>query len=216
LREAIQPHGTANMHFLLRLTCFVLIGVSAQAEDRLPTIPPAQYSPEQKQAAAEFEAARKVPVFGPFEPLMYSPAVMSQARAMGDYLRYKSAIGNTLSELAILLTAREWTQDFEWSVHYPIALKAGIRQDIADAIAEGRRPATLSADEEIVYDYSIELLKNKQVSNLTFERAKTRFGAKGVVDMTGIVGYYTFLAMQLNAAQYPPAKDAKKLPRMPP
>jgi len=204
------------MHFLLRLTCFVLIGVSAQAEDRLPTIPPAQYSPEQKQAAAEFEAARKVPVFGPFEPLMYSPAVMSQARAMGDYLRYKSAIGNTLSELAILLTAREWTQDFEWSVHYPIALKAGIRQDIADAIAEGRRPATLSADEQIVYDYSMELLKNKQVSNLTFERAKMRFGAKGVVDMTGIVGYYTFLAMQLNAAQYPPAKDAKKLPRMPP
>ena len=206
------------MHFLLRLVSFVFIfiGVSAQADDRLPTIPPAQYSPEQKQAAAEFEAARKVPVFGPFEPLMYSPAVMSQARAMGDYLRYKSAIGNTLSELAILLTAREWTQDFEWSVHYPIALKAGIRQDIADAIAEGRRPATLSADEEIVYDYAMELLRNKQVSNSTFERAKTRFGAKGVVDMTGIVGYYTFLAMQLNAAQYPPAKDAKKLPRLPP
>jgi 4-carboxymuconolactone decarboxylase len=204
------------MHFLLRLASLVLIGVSAQADDRLPTIPPAQYSPEQKQAAAEFEAARKVPVFGPFEPLMYSPAVMSQARAMGDYLRYKSAIGNTLSELAILLTAREWTQDFEWSVHYPIALKAGIRQDIADAIAEGRRPATLSADEEIVYDYTMELLRNKQVSNLTFERAKMRFGARGVVDMTGIVGYYTFLAMQLNAAQYPPAKDAKKLPRLPP
>ena len=204
------------MHFLLRLASLVLIGVAAQAEDRLPTIPPAQYSPEQKQAAAEFEAARKVPVFGPFEPLMYSPAVMSQARAMGDYLRYKSAIGNTLSELAILVTAREWTQDFEWSVHYPIALKAGIRQDVADAIAEGRRPATLSADEEIVYGYAMELLKNKQVSNLTFERAKTRFGAKGVVDMTGIVGYYTFLAMQLNAAQYPPAKDAKKLPRLPP
>jgi 4-carboxymuconolactone decarboxylase len=204
------------MHFLLRLASFVLIGVSAQADDRLPTIPPAQYSPEQKQAAAEFEAARKVPVFGPFEPLMYSPAVISQARAMGDYLRYKSAIGNTLSELAILLTAREWTQDFEWSVHYPIALKAGIRQDTADAIAEGRRPAILNADEEIVYDYAMELLRNKQVSNLTFERAKTRFGAKGVVDMTGIVGYYTFLAMQLNAAQYPPAKDAKKLPRWPP
>ena len=204
------------MHFLLRLALLVLIGVSAEAEDRLPTIPPAQYSPEQKQAAAEFEAVRKVPVFGPFEPLMYSPAVMSEARAMGDYLRYKSAIGNTLSELAILLTAREWTQDFEWSVHYPIALKAGIRQDTADAIAEGRRPAALSADEAIVYDYAMELLKNKQVSNLTFERAKTRFGAKGVVDMTGIVGYYTFLAMQLNAAQYPPAKDAKKLPRIPP
>ena len=207
----------ANMHFFRSsLVCLGFIGLSAHAEDRLPAIAPAQYSPEQKQAAADFEAARKVPVFGPFEPLMYSPAVMSQARAMGDYLRYKSAIGNTLSELAILLTAREWTQDYEWAVHYPIALKAGIRSEIADAIADGRRPAALSADEEIVYDYAMELLKNKQVSNATFERAKARFGARGVVDMTGIVGYYTFLAMQLNAAQYPQPKDAKKLARMPP
>jgi 4-carboxymuconolactone decarboxylase len=205
------------MHVLrFGLACFALIGYSAWAEERLPTILPAQYSAEQKQAAADFEAARKSPVFGPFEPLMYSPAVMSQARAMGDYLRYKSAIGNTLSELAILLTAREWTQDYEWSVHYPIALKAGIRPEIADAIADGRRPMALSADEEIVYDYAMELLKNKQVSNATFERAKVRFGARGVVDMTGIVGYYSFLAMQLNVAQYAPGKGAKKLPRMPP
>ena len=200
----------------LSLTGLLTLGAyAAQAQDRLPTIPPAQYTAEQKQAAAEFEAARKVAVFGPFEPLMHSPQVMLQARAMGDYLRYKSAIGNTLSELAILLIAREWTQDFEWSVHYPIALKAGIKQEIADAIAEGRRPS-MSPDEEIVYDYSMELLKNKQVSNTTFERAKTRFGTKGVVDMTGILGYYSFLAMQLNAAQYPSPKDAKKLPRMPP
>jgi 4-carboxymuconolactone decarboxylase len=200
----------------LSLTGLLALGAhAAQAQDRLPTIPPAQYTAEQKQAAAEFEAARKVAVFGPFEPLMHSPQVMSQARAMGDYLRYKSAIGNTLSELAILLIAREWTQDFEWSVHYPIALKAGIKQEVADAIAEGRRPS-MSPDEEIVYDYSMELLKNKQVSNMTFERAKARFGAKGVVDMTGILGYYTFLAMQLNAAQYQPPKDAKRLPRMPP
>jgi 4-carboxymuconolactone decarboxylase len=205
------------MHFFrLGLLGLVLLGLSAQAQERLPTIPPSQYSPEQKQAAADFEAARKVPVFGPFEPLMYSPAVMSQARAMGDYLRYKSAIGNTLSELEILLTAREWTQEYEWSVHYPIALKAGIKAEIADAIADSRRPAALSADEEIVYDYAVELLKNKQVSNATFERAKARFGAKGVVDMTGIVGYYTFLAMQLNVAHYPIAKDGKKLPRLPP
>jgi 4-carboxymuconolactone decarboxylase len=194
--------------------CVVLV---AQAQERLPAIPPGQYTPEQKQAAADFEAARGVPVFGPFEPMMHSPEVMSQARAMGDYLRFKSAIGNTLSELAILLTAREWTQDYEWAVHYPIALKAGIRQEIADAIADGRRPAGMSADEEIVFDYTSELLKTKQVSNVTFDRAKTRFGAQGVVDLTGIAGYYTFLAMQLNAAQYRQMpKDAKKLPRLPP
>lgn len=189
--------------------------LAAQAEERLPTIPPAQYTAEQKQAATDFEAARKVPVFGPFEPLMHSPEVMSQARAMGDYLRYKSAIGNILSELVILMTAREWAQDYEWNLHYPIALKAGIRREIADAIADGRRPSAMSADEEIVYDFSSELLKNKQVSDATFERAKSRFGTKGVVDMTGIAGYYTFLAMQLNTAQYQIPKDGTKLRRMP-
>jgi 4-carboxymuconolactone decarboxylase len=146
---------------------------------------------------------------------MYSPQVMSQARAMGDYLRYKSAIGNTLSELVILLTAREWTQDYEWSVHYPIALKAGIRKEVADDIAVGRRPTAMSPDEETVFDFTSELLRNKQVSDATFERAKSRLGMKGVVDMTGLVGYYTFLAMQLNVAQYPVAMDGKKLPRVP-
>jgi 4-carboxymuconolactone decarboxylase len=113
---------------------------------------------------------------------------MSQARAMGDYLRYQSAIGNTLSELMILITAREWTQDYAWSLHYPIAVKAGIRQELADAISDGRRPAAMSPDEEIVYDYASELLKNKQISDATFARAKSRFGARGVVDMSGIVG----------------------------
>ncbi|MEO8307658.1 MAG: carboxymuconolactone decarboxylase family protein [Pseudomonadota bacterium] len=191
------------------------IGIAARAEERLPTVPPAQYTPEQRLAAVDFETARKAPVFGPFEPMMHSPQVMSQARAMGDYLRYKSAIGNTLSELMILITAREWMQDYEWSLHYPIALKAGIRQEVADSIAAGRHPAAMSIDEEIVYDYANELLKSHQISDATFERAKSRFGTKGIVDMTGIVGYYTFLAMQLNAAQYPIPKEAKKLPSMP-
>jgi 4-carboxymuconolactone decarboxylase len=192
-----------------------IVVVAARAEERLPTIPPARYSEEQKQAAADFEAVRKVPVFGPFEPMMYSPQVMSQARAMGDYLRYKSAIGNTLSELAILITAHEWTQEYEWAVHYPIALKAGIRKEVADDIAAGRRPHAMEPDEQTVFDFTIELLEKKQVSDATFERARSRFGTKGVVDMTGIVGYYTFLAMQLNVAQYDVATVGKKLPRTP-
>jgi 4-carboxymuconolactone decarboxylase len=192
-----------------------IAAVTARANDRVPTIPPAQYTEEQKQAAADFESARKTPVFGPFEPLMHSPQLMSTARAMGDYLRYKSAIGNTLSELVILMTVREWTQDYEWSFHYPIALKAGIRKAIADDIAAGRRPSAMSPDEETVFDFASELLRNKQVSDATFERARARLGMQGVVDITGIVGYYTFLAMQLNVAQYPAASDGSKLPPLP-
>ncbi len=195
---------------------FALVYAAATlAQDRLPTIPPDKYTDEQKKAAEDFQAARKVPVFGPFEPLMYSPQVMNQARAMGDYLRYHSAIGNTLSELVILITAREWTQDYEWYLHYPITLKVGIKPETIDAIANGRRPTAMSEDEEIVYDFSTELHKNKRVSDRTFERAEKRFGKKGVVDLTGINAYYTLLAMQLNVARYQVPKDAKKLTRFP-
>ncbi len=192
-----------------------LFAASALAQDRLPTIAPEKYTDEQKKAAEDFLVARKTPVFGPFEPLMHSPQVMNQARAMGDYLRYNSALGNTLSELVILITAREWTQDFEWHVHYPIALKAGIKADIADAIADGRRPTGMSEDEEIVYDFSTELHKYKRVSDRTFDRADKRFGKKGIVDLTGINAYYTLLAMQMNVARYEIPKDGKKLIRLP-
>jgi 4-carboxymuconolactone decarboxylase len=185
------------------------------AGDRLPTVPPEKYTDEQKKAAEEFKAARKVPVFGPFEPMLHSPQLMNQARAMGDYLRFNSAIGNVLSELAILIAAREWTQDYEWYVHAPIALKAGIKPDVIDAIAEGRRPDALSEDEQIVYDFLTELNRNRGVSDATFERADRRFGKKGVVDLTGINGYYAFLAMQLNVARYPIPTDGKSLTRFP-
>ena len=185
---------------------------AALAQERLPTIPPANYSAEQRQAAADFEAARKTPVFGPFEPLMYSPTVMNDARALGDYLRYKPSIGTTLSELVILVTAREWSQDYEWFFHYPLALKAGIRAEVADAIGAGRRPPALSEDEQIVYDFSTELHRAKAVSDATFARAEKRFGKQGVVDLTAISGYYTLLAMELNVARYKVPEGGRTLP----
>src|SRR5204863_9530885 len=174
----------------------LLVGATASAQDgtqptRLPTIPPEKYTEAQKKAAEDFLTIRKVPVFGPFEPMMHSPEVMSAARAMGDYLRYHSEIGNTLSELVILVTAREWSQDYEWFVHQPIALKAGISKDIADAIADGRRPTTMSADDEIVYDFTIELRRDKRVSDATFNRAEQTVAKTSVVDNTDISGYDT-------------------------
>ena len=192
----------------------LLAATPVRAEERLPTIPPADYTPAQKQAAADFLAARKTPVFGPFEPLMYSPEVMTLARSMGDYLRYKSGIGNTLSELVILITARDWSQDFEWSFHKPIALKAGVPAAVVDALQDGRRPDSMTADEAIVYDVTTELHRNHRVSDATFNRAVTRFGRPVVVDMIGVAGHYTFLAMQLNAVQYKPT-DGVGLPRFP-
>ncbi|MDR7040458.1 4-carboxymuconolactone decarboxylase [Methylobacterium sp. BE186] len=203
------------MKRLLIAAALILAPLAARSEDRLPTIPPSQYTAEQQQAASAFEAVRKTPVFGPFEPLMYSPDVMTLARSMGDYLRYKPKIGTTLSELAILLVARYWTQDYEWYVHAPIAQKVGIRPGIITAIRDGRRPEDMSADEALVYDFVSELQQNKAVSDATFASAEERFGKPGVVDLTAICGYYTLLAMELNTARYGLPRDGTPLPRLP-
>lgn len=186
----------------------------AMAADRLPTIPPAQYDPDQRQAAADFLAARQAPVSGPFEPMMYSPDVMSRARAMGDYLRYKSRIGNTLSEFVILITAHDWSQDYEWSIHAPIAAKAGIAPSMIAAIHDGHRPEAMTSDEAILYDFATELLHDKRVSDASFANAEKRWGKPGVADIVGLIGYYTFDAMFLNVAKYK-AKDGTVLPRIP-
>ena len=156
------------------------------AQTRLPDIPLDQYTAEQKAAAQEFEKARKKAPWGPFAMLMYSPQLMNNARAMGDYLRYNSAFDSRLSEFAILITAREWHQDYEWHIHYPIAIKAGLSPEIAKALKEGRRPEGMSDDESIIYDFTIELQRNKRVSDTTFNKTEKRFGKKGAVDLAGI------------------------------
>lgn len=188
-----------------------LLVLPARAQERLPTIPPAQYDAAQQQASADFLAARKYPVQGPFEPMMYSPQVMSRARAMGDYLRYASGIGNTLSEFAILITARDWNQDYEWSVHAPIAAKMGIEPQVIEAIRNGQRPEGMTSDETIIYNFATELLHDRGVSDDRWAAAEKRFGKSAVVDLVGILGYYTFDAMMLNAARYK-AKDGTTLP----
>lgn len=188
---------------------------SVFAQTRLPDIPPEQYTAEQQKAAQEFELARKKAPWGPFAMLMYSPQLMNNARAMGDYLRYNSTFDARLSEFAILITAREWTQDYEWYVHYPIAIKAGLKPQIAQALKEGRRPEGMSEDETIVYDFTMELQKNKQVSDATYAKTESRFGKKGAIDLAGIAGYYTFLAMEMNMARHPIPASAERLPRLP-
>ena len=183
--------------------------------ERLPAIAPEHYSAAQRDAAAEFEALRGRTVFGPFEAMLHSPKLMSLAQIMGEYLRYHSGVGTTLSELAILIVARHWSQDYEWHVHAPIAAKAGISAEIIAAIRDGRRPDAMSADEAIIHDLSSELLQTRRVSDATWARAEQRFGKAGVVDLVGLNGYYSLLAMQLNAARFKLPPDAVPLPRIP-
>jgi 4-carboxymuconolactone decarboxylase len=195
---------------------FNLITVSiAAAQDRMPPIPPENYDAEQKKAAAEFQEARKGPVFWPFSVLIRSPELMTAHRIQGDYLRLKPSIGTELSELIILVTAREWTRDYAWYLHAPIALKRGISQEVIDAVAQGRRPSGMSEDQEICFNFSVELHHNKRVSDATYERAVKRFGEKGVLDIAGINGYYAALAMAMNTTRFAIPTDGKRLPRWP-
>lgn len=177
--------------------------MTAAAQDRLPPIPVEQMTPEQRKAAEEFRAARNADVSGPFMPLLRSPEVMNRARAMGDYLRFKSVFPPRLSEFAILITARQWTQNYEWDAHYQLALKGGLRDDIARAVADGRRPERMAEDEEILYNFCTELHQNKSVSDATYARMLKAFGEQGIIDAIGISGYYTLLAMTLNTARTP-------------
>jgi 4-carboxymuconolactone decarboxylase len=177
--------------------------MTAAAQDRMPPIPAERMTPEQRKAAEEFRAARMADVSGPFMPLLRSPEVMNRARAMGDYLRFKSVFPPRLSEFAILITARQWTQNYEWEAHYQLALKGGLREDIARAVAEGRRPDQMAEDEEILYNFCTELHQNKSISDPTYARMLKAFGEQGIIDAIGISGYYTLLAMVLNTARTP-------------
>jgi 4-carboxymuconolactone decarboxylase len=187
------------------LAAFVLLAFSmtTTAQDRMPPIPADKMTDAQKGAAAQFLANRKQEVFGPFAALLRSPEVMLRAMAMGDYLRYRSVLPPRLNELVILVTARHWTQQFEWSAHYRAGLAAGLNPEIIKAVADGRRPDGMTEDEAIVFDFSMELLHNKSVSDPMYARALEKFGEQGIIDMVGVVGYYSFLSLVMNTARTP-------------
>jgi 4-carboxymuconolactone decarboxylase len=181
--------------------------------DRLRPIPPAEWTNAQREAAQDIVNGPRGGLYGPFVPLLRSPELMGHAQRLGEYLRYRSAIGVRLSELAILVTARAWDQQVEWAIHAPIAQQAGIAADVIGAIARRQRPSAMLADEEMVYDFCMELHRDKRVSDRIYNDALARFGEQGVVDLMGVNGYYTFLAMVMNTAQTEaPPSEAEPLP----
>lgn len=190
-------------------TSFLGLGLPAAAQaaeavqDRMPPIATDKMTDAQKKAAEELVAGPRGSLVGPFVPLLRSPEFLSRLQKTGEYLRFNTKLGSNISEFIILVTARQWTQQFEWDTHYSLALKAGVKAETVAAVAEGRRPTGMSADEEIVYDFLAELRQNQSVSDATYSRAIKRFGEQGVIDMTGIAGYYSMLAMIMNVARTP-------------
>ncbi|HWI19553.1 MAG TPA: carboxymuconolactone decarboxylase family protein, partial [Vicinamibacterales bacterium] len=118
-------------------------------------------TPDQTRAVEEFKALRGVEPFGPFLDLLVSPDLMNRVSALGEYLRYRSALPPRLSEFAILVTAAHWKQSFEWEIHAPIALAAGVSQETIDAVWAHVPPPNLAQDEQVVYDLCNALHKDQ-------------------------------------------------------
>jgi 4-carboxymuconolactone decarboxylase len=142
---------------------------------------------------------------------------MTRLQRLGEYLRYRNALGPRLTELAILVTARAWTQHFEWALHVGLAEERGLPRAIIDAIAQGRRPARMARDEAAVHDFLRELHATQSVGDAAYARAVAVLGERGVVELTALAGYYTTLAMILNVARtpLPPGKTSPLRPLPP-
>ena len=184
-------------------------------DDRLPPLPESRWSAAQRTCAQEIIEGPRGAVIEPFIPLLRSPELCTHAQRMGEYLRYRSAIGLRLSELAILVTARHWSQAVEWAIHAPIALREGIDAAAVQAIGLDRPPVFVRPDEQVVYDLAIQSLVGKNVDDATWGAAQDELGEQGVVDLLGIIGYYTMLSVVMNGARTPaPTNTTMPLPRL--
>jgi 4-carboxymuconolactone decarboxylase len=179
----------------------VMAGGAAGAEERFPTLKPEAMTPAQRQVADNIASGPRKSLSGPFNAWLRSPELADRMQKVGEYLRFQSSVPKRLNEFAILITARTWNAEFEWYAHYPLALQAGLKPQIAADLAAGQRPASMADDEATVYDFLGELRRDKRVSEATYARAKALLGESGVIDLIGVAGYYDLVSMTLNVAQ---------------
>lgn len=189
----------------LAAACWLPFLGSVAAQNRMPLIPPDKMTDAQKKVVQEMTEGPRggMSDSGPFVSLLRSPELLTRQEKVGEYLKNNSALGPKLTEFVILMTAREWTQQFVFSGHSKAGLRAGLKQDVITGIAEGRRPSGMLEDEEIVFDFYTELHEIHAVSNATYERASKKLGEQGIIDMIGTIGYYATQSMMLNVARTP-------------
>jgi 4-carboxymuconolactone decarboxylase len=170
---------------------------------RFALLTEATMTPRQREAYRGIVSGPRKGAVGPFNALLRSPEVADRVQRVGEYVRFQSTIPAPLNELAILITGRFWGAQFEFWAHRRLAQQAGLADAIIDAIAEGRRPSTMSDDERIVYDFCTELYRDKAVADGTFKAVADRFGEQGVIDLIAACGYYSIVSMVLNVDRYP-------------
>jgi 4-carboxymuconolactone decarboxylase len=178
----------------------------------MPPLAPDTLDDAQRRAADALIAGPRKAVFGPFIPLLRSPELLDRMQRVGEFLRFETSVPARLNEWAILVVARHWTNQFEWAVHHPLALKAGIARAAIDALAVGAEPPEMLEDESIVHAFASTLLETRRVPDALYAKALGLLGERGVVDLLGTIGYFSALDLLMNAVQTPaPASDVAPL-----
>jgi 4-carboxymuconolactone decarboxylase len=172
---------------------------------------PEEMNEEQRRVYEETVAGRRGRIPAPLIAWLESPVLADRAQRLGEFVRYETSLPPRLSELAILVIARYWTAQFEWTAHKAEALNAGLDPEIIDDIANRRPPRFKNADEPVVYDFSATLNQAHAVSDELYDRAVATIGLRGVVELVGILGYYTLISMTLNTFEIEPEGRAPEL-----
>jgi 4-carboxymuconolactone decarboxylase len=162
-----------------------------------------ELSPPQKAWADMIAAPPRNAKFvnPPYRAYIRSPDLAPKLTALAEYLRWNTSLPPRLSEMAILITARQWTAQYEWFAHYPLAIKGGLDPKVADDIAAGRRPDTMKDDEAALYDLAMALYRDKKVSDPVYKAALEKFGERGIIDIIAIMGFYDITSMTLITMQ---------------
>ena len=203
----------------IALAIFVTLPQMAPADDtvRFAPLKAEELNPAQKAWADAITAPPRNAKFTnpPYRAYIRNPDLAPRLTAMTDYLRWNTSLPPRLSEMAILITARQWTAQYEWFAHYPLAIKGGLDPRILSAIAQGKRPDNMKDDEAALYDLAMALYRDKKVSDPVYKAALEKFGERGIMDIIGIMGYYDITSMTLITMQAgPPNESVPPLPEL--
>jgi 4-carboxymuconolactone decarboxylase len=165
-------------------------------------------TPAQRQIYDDIVASRGTWLNGPFAPMLLQPEIAEPAQRLGEFVRYNTSLEPQLSELAILLVARHNDCEFEWYQHKRVALSSGLDPAIVEAIRNDDQPDGLEGGYLAVWRITTELLKANRISDASYNQGKALFGEVGMVELIGLIGYYTLIAFTLNAHEVPMPKGA--------
>ena len=141
-------------------------------------------------------------MIGPLRAAIHNPELARRWSALGEILRFGTTLPKRVTELAIIVTGRRWTSQVEWWVHAKAAAEAGVPEQAIEAVRVGQAPV-LGAEDGEVYAFARELQMTGQVSLPAYRAVEARWGVRGVVELTAVIGYYTMVSMTLNAHEIP-------------